>query len=139
MIKNKSFTTKKTAAKNNNSDFSFILKCACIQATVFILFCFISFTAGIKVTDFKWITPAALIIGSSASGFISGKFKRKKGYIYGVLFSLPFNLILLVISLFVNSFSVDYMLPVCLLGSVISSSLGGMLSVNIKKKVKIKR
>ena len=71
-----------------------------------------------------------------ASGVLSGKFKRKNGIITGIIYILPQLTLLLLISVILNSFSIDLNIIISTAVSVISAAVGGITGVNMKQKAK---
>lgn len=71
-----------------------------------------------------------------ASGVLSGKFKRKNGIITGIIYILPQMTLLLLISVILNSFSIDPNIIISTAVSVISAAVGGITGVNMKQKAK---
>lgn len=71
-----------------------------------------------------------------ASGVLSGKFKRKNGIITGIIYILPQMTLLLLISVILNSFSIDLNIIISTAVSVISAAVGGITGVNMKQKAK---
>ena len=71
-----------------------------------------------------------------ASGVFSGKFKRKNGIITGIIYILPQLTLLLLISVILNSFSIDLNIIISTAVSVISAAVGGITGVNMKQKAK---
>lgn len=128
----------KTKSKKTNSDISVYLKVITAQFLTFFILSLIAYLSDIKASHFYLISIASLSSGSVIAGFIAGKSKQRKGLVYGMLFSLPFNAAVLIISLFLNSFSFDYMAVISLILSVVLSGIGGSVSINLKKKIKVR-
>lgn len=83
--------------------------------------CILSFAAGSFVCAF----------------FAAGKL-HKNGMVTGLLFCLPFNTLVIIISLIVNSFKIDLTAAVAYFILVVTSMLGGIVAVNRKSKPKIR-
>ena len=77
-----------------------------------------------------------LAIGSFISGCFSGKVKRRNGMTTGIIYVIPSVLLLVLISLILNTFSFDINILISALISVISSATGGIVGVNMRQKVK---
>ena len=77
-----------------------------------------------------------LAIGSFISGYFSGKVKRRNGMTTGIIYVIPSVLLLVLISLILNTFSFDINILISALISVISSAIGGIVGVNMRQKVK---
>lgn len=73
---------------------------------------------------------------SFISAFLSGKTKRQHGLITGIIYNLPFIVVLTTISLVLNQFSFNINLLISLVVSVLASSIGGVIGVNIRQRVK---
>lgn len=81
-----------------------------------------------------------ILIAFSVADFISsyyiGKKTRKKGMIYGVVYNLPVIVLIIFISLILNSFTFDMRLMFFAVIRIILSAAGGITAVNIKSKRK---
>lgn len=77
-------------------------------------------------------------IGLAFSCFITAYFVgfkiRKNGMITGVIYNLPFLLILIISALSVNAFKFDFYMFVTIAVIVFASAIGGIISVNTKRK-----
>lgn len=84
----------------------------------------------------------AAVLSFAAASFVCaayvGKKLHKNGLITGLLFCLPENFIVMLISLISNSFKFDFTAAVSMFILVVSSMLGGVVSVNTSTKPKIK-
>lgn len=110
-----------------------------INAIIFVLLCIIALFSD---PDSELYYPFALVglcLGNFISGFLNGRIKRRKGIINGLIYSLPVTFLIMLISLILNEFSVGIRMPVSILLICICSAIGGILAVNAKKKVKVKR
>lgn len=76
-------------------------------------------------------------LSSFIVGFFAGLKIRKNGLIVGMLYSLPLNLIITVISTILNHFSVGINIAITLIILSITSGIGGIMAVN--KRIRIKR
>ncbi len=69
-------------------------------------------------------------VSSLLTGFFAGMKLREKGLVVGVLYTLPLNAIITLISLVFSDFSVGINFAVTVTVLVISGSIGGILAVN---------
>ena len=131
---------KKTASgKRYESDLKLVLTNTTVQAFIFILVTLASFLVGVNNEIYFIISLISLCLGNFLTGFISGRTKKQKGLLYGALYSLLFNVIIITISVVFNSFSVDYTLIISALVPAMFSCVGGIIAVNLKRKSNIKR
>jgi len=109
--------------------YDLIIKCSVLLISSSIIFAF-----DISSDYFLFIILFGL--GNLLIGYIVGKKKKKKGLIFAVLYTLPTNLLIVLISTFINDFNVDYIIFITFIILVISSATGGIISVNLKNKIK---
>ena len=102
------------------------LICSAICLFIFIL------NSNINSNYFLILTVLSLTVFITA--YRSGIKFRKKGIIVGVVYNLPFILSLIAISVIINSFVFDYRMFVSIISLIIFSALGGIVSVNTRKK-----
>lgn len=77
-----------------------------------------------------------LAIGSFISGYFSGKVKRHNGMTTGIIYVIPSVLLLVLISLILNTFSFSINIFISVLVSVFAAAVGGIVGVNMRQKVK---
>lgn len=109
-----------------------------IHIFIFIVITIISFLSALK---FDLIYPVSLLSVATSnfiSGILSGYIKRQKGLINGILFSLPSNVIFIILSLLTNKFLSDYKIIISVIVAFFFSAIGGIISVNYKRRVKIR-
>lgn len=109
--------------------YDLIIKCSVLLISASVIFAF-----DISSDYFLFIILFGL--GNLLIGYIVGKKKKKKGLIFAVLYTLPTNLLIVLISTFINDFNVDYIIFITFIILVISSATGGIISVNLKNKIK---
>ena len=133
--------SKKTVVPNSskNENIRIILVAVVIQLVAYLITSLVCFAADIKRDILVIFSLIAFSIGSFTASFYTGRKKRKKGLINGVLFTLPANTVLIASSLIANNFSCDYFMLITASVLIVSSALGGIISVNVRKKSKIKR
>lgn len=105
----------------------------------FLLSCTLSLIFDFDGKTMVYVALGAFSLAAFLSGFVTGRKKRKNGLLNGVVYSLPATVLFIFISLCVNGFSCDLNLIFSITLMLIFSALGGVLSVNTKKKSKIKR
>lgn len=80
----------------------------------------------------------SLSAGSFVCAFYAAGKLHKNGMVTGLLFCLPFNTLVIIISLAVNSFKIDLSAAVAYFILVVTSMLSGIVAVNRKSKPKIR-
>lgn len=133
---------RKSSDKNiGTAILSFRLVCInfLIQICVLILLCIVALITDIGTDSIYLFTVIGLCAGNMASGFINGRTVRRKGLINGIIYTLPSTGIVLLISLYMNDFKIGYKLPLSAALLCIFAAVGGILAVNIRKKIKVKR
>ncbi len=73
---------------------------------------------------------------SFIGGYYSGYHLHKNGLVIGLIFCLPMNVLLILISFALNHFKFDLTSVISLFLLLIASMLGGVLSVNTRLKAK---
>jgi len=138
MSKQKSVNKKNKVKSKVNGTFVLMLTCFGIETAVFFIACIAALIADVKSNSFYIFSMISLCLGCLGSGFVSVRKTKKNGLLNGIFYALPANVFYIVISLFFNSFKIDYFIIISLLLLVLSSAIGGVLSVNFKPKTKIK-
>ncbi|MDD6011333.1 MAG: TIGR04086 family membrane protein [Oscillospiraceae bacterium] len=138
-------TIKKTAGKNKSAErkgdrqilkiFAF---CQIFALIVYLLLfmgaAYISIAADLgRKYDFI-LSCGALCLAAFATAYFSGRKLKEKGLIVGLLFTLPMNVLFLLISLLINNFSVSLHLPIITAALLAAGALGGISAVNKKQK-----
>lgn len=67
-------------------------------------------------------------------GFISGVKIRKNGLLVGAIHALPIGLLFVILSAIINGFQIDLRTLITIAIMILSSAIGGIVSVNIKLK-----
>lgn len=96
----------------------------------------ILYSSSIDKKYYFYAAAAVLALTSFLCAYFAGYKIHKNGLVTGLLYSLPCNVIWLLISLIINSFKADATGLIAFAVLVISSMLGGILSVNTKLKAK---
>lgn len=86
-----------------------------------------------KIDLFIFLTSIIVFV---ILGFLSGNIKNKSGLVNGVLLSTFVVLVLIIVSIFVSSISLQFSHIVRFIIMVLSSGLGGIIGVNFKPLVK---
>ncbi len=107
-----------------------------INISVAFMICLILFIADADVDANYPLITAALCFSEFVTAYISGRKLRKNGIIVGVLFNIPFVLSEIVIALALSSFEFDYRLFLSLFTQITISAIGGIVSVNTRKRSK---
>ena len=94
----------------------------------------------IKIDNYHIISLISFSAACFISGLLAGSKIRKNGLINGIIFTLPSIIAFNVLSFVLNKSDINYMFVVFFIIEVISSAVGGVISVNIKRNpLKIKR
>ena len=78
----------------------------------------------------------AFSVADFISSYYIGKKTRKNGMIYGIVYNLPVIVLIILISLILNSFTFDVRLLFFAVIRIILSAAGGITAVNTKSKRK---
>ena len=120
--------------KSENSQLKVFLQIQLFAIVIYVLFfiagSLISLTADISL-KYDYIVTLVLFSASSfLVGFFTGVKLRQNGLIMGIIYSLPLNVILIVISLILNDFTLSFNMLISLLVLTAFSGIGGVLAVN---------
>ena len=120
--------------KSENSQLKVFLQLQLFAIVIYVLFfiagSLISLTADISL-KYDYIVTLVLFSASSfLVGFFTGVKLRQNGLIMGIIYSLPLNVILIVISLILNDFALSFNMLISLLVLTTFSGIGGVLAVN---------
>ncbi|MCM1544740.1 MAG: TIGR04086 family membrane protein [Ruminococcus sp.] len=107
-----------------------------VYSAFFIVASVIMYSSDMDKAKGFYAAIAAFAISSFVCGFYSGFKIHKNGLYVGLLFALPANAIVTLISLIINSLNIDFTLAITVAILLISSMLGGVVSVNTKLKAK---
>ena len=134
-------TYKSKRQKSDNtktSELIIFLKCMAVYILVFVISSVASLLFDIDNHTYTVVSVCSFSVSSFLAGFVVGRTKRKNGLVNGVVYSLPATVIFTIVSVAVNGFKVDYILPVSVLCMLLFAAAGGVISVNIKKKAKVR-
>ncbi len=123
---------------NSNSKIVSYLKLQFLSTIIYIILIIlisaICVKADINKESMAYISLAFIGAASLISGFLAGIRERKNGIVCGLLGALPINLFMIAVSLITNKFSADLSILYTALICLISSAVGGIISVNIRVK-----
>lgn len=128
---------RKNSSKKNDSLKKYIkyqLVILLFYFVLFLIFCSVSVVADVNKDILPYISVCFIGIGSFAAGFFAGIKERKNGILSGLSYALPSDIIWITVSLILNGFKADIILPITVFASIILSALGGIISVNIRLK-----
>lgn len=77
----------------------------------------------------KFFTLASLVVGGAVSGYICGRYRRRRGLLDGVICGLVFYAVIMLISLMIGEFTDVTKLLVL----TVSGAAGGVSGVNSKR------
>lgn len=118
------------------SDFFLFLKVLVIYAVVYTVASIAALYLDIEDGLLTPVSLCAFSLSGFLSGFVAGRAKRKNGLVNGIIFSLPATVLFLFTSMCLNGFRIDLVLLISILCTFVFSAVGGIASVNIKKKIK---
>lgn len=134
-MKNKIKPVKRTN-KRMKSDFMLILINLLITLVVFLFVCLFSYITSVKSELYFTMSLASFALSGFITGAVSGKWKHHKGLINGIVHSFISGSSLIIISLIANKLLFDYRVLVSIAVIILSGAVGGVFSVNIKRKIK---
>ncbi len=131
-IKSRKQSNKKLSPENKNINtfISTLIFSLIVYCVVFIIISLIGLAVDISSALDYYISLASFAVSSFASGFFAGAKLRKNGLLCGAIFTLPANLIIVLLSLISNGFVADINLIITALVLVFASAAGGVLAVN---------
>ena len=109
-----------------------------IETAFFLIGVAIALFADIKNTGYYSTCLLSLGLGCFVSGFVTARKIKQNGFMNAVIYSLPGNLFYIVFSSALNAFKIDYHIIFSLILIIVSSAIGGIISVNVRPKLKIK-
>ena len=138
MHKQANRTNRKKSEINKPAELILFFQGVIIQLVSFAFGALVALILDVNSESFLIIAFVTLAVGSFISGFAISRKKRSNGLLNGVIYSLPI-LIFPLISLFFNKFRFDFSLIINVFIILLFSALGGIVSVNIRKRTKIKK
>lgn len=128
----------KKGIKKEKYIINFYIKTQILAAVVYIvLFVVSSIIALIADSPDKndsVIIISVMSLASLITGFYAGMKIRSNGLIVGVIYALPVNALLLIISLISGNFAIGINFFISLFALIISSAVGGIIAVNKRLK-----
>lgn len=126
--------------KKINPEFIGILK---HQSIIFLIFtviitacCILLFFINANQQFMRCFSAISISLASFINGYISGRKYRKNGLAVGIINNIPSLLIILIISLILNNFNIDYTVLITIPLNLILSATGGIVAVNTRLRVK---
>lgn len=95
--------------------------------------------SALKQSNYFYVGTALFCVVSFIGGYYCGFKIHRNGLITGLVFCLPSNLLVILVSLISNRFKLDFTCVISLILLLVASMLGGILSVNTRKKAKTNR
>lgn len=133
---------KRSKEKKLSPPLAIFLKSQIVAAvcylSMFIIGSVVSLSFDLKRPNLFYISILCFCLSSFICAYYAGYKIHKNGLVVGLLYSLPANILTIVISVAVNQFKIDLTVLISLFILLISSMLGGILSVNTKLKPKRK-
>lgn len=134
-----SITHKKKNSSDSGKEILMFIMPVAVEAVVLTAVSILSLIFYVSTDYYYILMLISLAAGGFASGFIYCRKKRQKGLVNGLIVSLAADLLLLILSLILNGFSFDYHIILSAVCHILMSGAGGIVSVNIRKKSKVKR
>ena len=103
-----------------------------IYLVVFLLSSLIAMSTGLKSNYDMIISLLLFSVCSFATALTAGFKIRERGLLVGVIYTLPLNTLVLLLSLFFADFSVDYHFVVSAISLLFSGASGGIVGVNLR-------
>ena len=101
---------------------------------VFLILSFIALVADVPQGYDYYFSALIFVICSFLTGFYAGIRIRQNGLVAGIIFSLPMNTLVVILSLIFADFKADAHLFITALLLIISSAIGGVIAVNKRHK-----
>ena len=105
-----------------------------VYIAIFMLFCIIALMADLAVKYDYVFSLAGFALGSFATGFFSGLKLRQNGLLSGLIYSLPANTLVVLVSLIFSDFNVGINIVVTAVVLLVSAAVGGVVAVNRRRK-----
>ena len=120
--------------KSENTQLSIFLKTQIFSVVAYIIIFFTGSLIGLSADlpgKYDFIFSLAIFsVGSLSTGFFVGLKLRHNGLLTGILFSLPMNIITMLISFISSDFSFGYNMALTAVVLLVSAGIGGILAVN---------
>lgn len=109
-----------------------------VYSVVFLIDSFICLSLDLDRSHMFYFSALSFALSSFICSYFAGFKIHKNGIAVGLIYALPANLIVILISVIVNGFKIDLTVAISIFILLICSMLGGILSVNTKLKPKRK-
>ena len=133
---------KRKTERKMSPPLKLVLKAQLVAAvcylTVLIVSSIVCLSLDFKRQNMFYVSILCFAAASFICAYYAGYKIHKNGLTVGLLYSLPANIITVFLSVAVNQFKIDLTVLISLFILLISSMLGGILSVNTKLKPKRK-
>ena len=103
-----------------------------IYVVVFLLSALIAMSVGLKSNYYMIISLLMFSVCSFVTALTAGTKIRERGLLVGVIYTLPLNTLVLLLSLFFADFSLDYHFVVSAISLLLSGAVGGVVGVNLR-------
>lgn len=139
MPKTKNIATTKSSTKKmtNINSLDFIknqIFCLTIYIVLFIVGCLVSLVFDIDYKLDYYVSLFIFALCSFLCGFIGGIKQRENGIVSGIIYALPGNLIVILLSVILNGFSVEISILISVVSLNLLSAVGGILGVNKRRR-----
>lgn len=139
MPKTKNIATTKSSTKKmtNTNSLDFIknqIFCLTIYIVLFIVGCLVSLVFDIDYKLDYYVSLFIFALCSFLCGFIGGIKQRENGIVSGIIYALPGNLIVILLSVILNGFSVEISILISVVSLNLLSAVGGILGVNKRRR-----
>lgn len=139
MPKTKNIATTKSSTKKmtNTNSLDFIknqIFCLTIYIVLFIVGCLVSLVFDIDYKLDYYVSLFIFALCSFLCGFIGGIKQRENGIVSGIIYALPGNLIVILLSIILNGFSVEISILISVVSLILLSAVGGILGVNKRRR-----
>ncbi len=131
-------TKPKKQVKQENTVVNFFVKTQIFALIIYIAFFVVSSIIALMAdSPDKYDSIIIISVMSFASlitGFYAGIKIRSNGLVVGIIYTLPINALLLIISLISSNFTLGINFFISLFALIISSAIGGIIAVNKRLK-----
>lgn len=105
---------------------------AVIYLLMFTMSAFIAMSADLKTGSDMLVSLAVFSLCSFITALIAGVKIRERGLLVGLIYTLPLNTLVLLLSLFFADFSVDIRFLISAAFLLLSGAAGGIVGVNLR-------
>ncbi len=124
--------------RTENTYLNTFLNVQIFDAIVYLLLFFISSSIALLIdlphkNDYIFVL-ITFALCSFVSAFYSGIKMKHNGLAVGIVFTLPMNIITMLISFIMSDFKVDYIFVISAAVLIVTSAIGGILAVNKRRR-----